>query len=578
MKYRKLTELILRKNEIKKIAVETFQDLKNLTRLDISDNQLQNISEKLKPGMFKENQNLKILEIQRNMLWNLSSLRGKYIYPDSVLSEPKHLSNLYMDIVANPVFGEQFKKLSKLKVLMFSHCRIVNMTNSTLQNFPESVKELHMNSCFHITSIEYGFLRPFTALKVINFANSAIHITRALLLLAPFSNGNMDVINFQHVSRRSHDSEEISFTTIITRKEMKYLRTICVKTLNLADNGIIDFRKGSLLTYDHPECFEYLVLSANRISFETLRKEVEIQTLKVKAVNLLVFDLSFDPFRSHHETLLKIPNGAVDNHLSYETCDHQSRKFEVQFPVKLMIARLSNFYIDGCGNSINITSAPSLEVLDLSYSDFQDFQSVIISGGNKIKTLNLSGIGPTLMNELQMLALSSVETLDISHNTIVSLPVDVFGSYSKISFLDLSYNLFHEVPTAVMKLRGLQKLNLEYNNIVSLPEFFMQWLDELTPMNSIQIMLRGNLFNCDCNHRSFIKWTIKTRSVRDKNLQCLLSNDYLQDINTTYLNYHQLFVNCDAKVWIQVGAGLVVGFSVITLIVAIVFNFRWRIA
>ena len=49
----------------------------------------------------------------------------------------------------------------------------------------------------------------------------------------------------------------------------------------------------------------------------------------------------------------------------------------------------------------------------------------------------------------------------------------------------------------------------------------------------------------------------------------------MEDINR---KYHELFSKCDASFLIQVGAALLVAFSVGVLVVALIFNFRWRIA
>lgn len=110
----------------------------------------------------------------------------------------------------------------------------------------------------------------------------------------------MDGINFQH-GNRGRSVEEYFHATIVSKKMMQYLRTICVKTLNLSDNDIVDFEEHSLFSYDHPNCLENVVFSTNRLTLDTnKKKKVRVVYLIYNAVNIKLFDCSYVRTENEH--------------------------------------------------------------------------------------------------------------------------------------------------------------------------------------------------------------------------------------------------------------------------------------
>lgn len=608
-RYGMLQELLLGRNVISYIESDAFWNQTDLEVLVLSENNVTNITAQFRPELLKNLVSLKKLDIRNNMK---KILESEFYYPDDALSLMVDLSILYMDLTCNPIFGTGFLKLTNVTILAFDVCHLTAMRNLTFIHFTDNLKELHMMKCHFVQHVEFGFLAPFKNLKVLNLADTYVHLSRALHLLYPLVNTKMDVINFQHVSYELLDSDKLPYTLVVTSDMMKYLQTICVKTLNLADNGIVDFQKHSLMTYDHPECFINLVLSANRFTFHIGRKVGEALTLASRAVNLKLFDFSYNPIRFTNETYLKVPNGELTFDPKSTGCSSESHgllaNVSITLPPKLQTIRFSHFVRQSCGDSVVIKTTPSLRYLDMSYYQFQKFPDLYIEGENNLETLNMSGVdsslyvtkehiplftnvrnayfrhvelGKSAINSKHLLRIiPSVEILDISYNSIWTLPVSLFNRNANLKNLDLSHNMLHEVPKAIMKIPNLETLDLGFNNLWTISNDITDWLNKIATKGNITINLAGNVFFCTCDNKRFLRWLHETKVLfyqnKNKNFSCKLANGSISW--TASANFHDLFSDCGAEKWIKVGISLLVSFVVIVVIVATLFNFRWRLA
>ena len=102
-----------------------------------------------------------------------------------------------------------------------------------------------------------------------------MHLKQALLLLNPYTNKSMIIINFHHVSDVVIDNKGFPYFVILTTEMTKYLRTICVENLDLSQNGIVDYEPGSLFTFRYPECIQHLSIRGNR--FKIISNKIQLQ-------------------------------------------------------------------------------------------------------------------------------------------------------------------------------------------------------------------------------------------------------------------------------------------------------------
>ncbi|CAC5413473.1 unnamed protein product [Mytilus coruscus] len=228
----------------------------------------------------------------------------------------------------------------------------------------------------------------------------------------------------------------------------------------------------------------------------------------------------------------------------------------------------------------------------LEYVDLSGIHSTLYSGRKNIplfkesKTLILkhAWLDLTLIRSKKIFSLvPTVKRLYISYNHLWFLPIDAFNSNKNLRHLDMGFNLFSEVPIAVHTLKNLEVLNLEHNNLQTINETFQQLFDLRNERikASFQLKLSGNVFRCNCENSDFVLWISKTRIKLDKparNYTCQLENGTYTNTQKAANYFHEFYGNCENEMWLRVGICLLVIFITFTTPIAVIVNFRWRIA
>ncbi|XP_071144534.1 uncharacterized protein [Mytilus edulis] len=314
----------------------------------------------------------------------------------------------------------------------------------------------------------------------------------------------MEEINFNEVNPGYCDGEVRSPNAVIITADMiKYLQNMCVRKLFMIKVGIVDFKPKSLLFYQYPECFEEIVFSGNRLSIMNGFKIMELITLSKKVSNLSRFQLSgiLESNTSLHESTasLGIRSEFIEEGSTRYSNLNKRRKDKFQitvpFPQNLKSLMLSNFVgVEGTvPQTITFDNISSLVSLDLSYFRMNHFPDVLFTGTNKLKYVDLSGIDSTLyagkeniplFQKIKEITLKqanlrttlksssrifslvpTITKLDISNNFLRFVPNDAFKSNQNLCNLNIGYNLFSEIPIAVMTLSKLSHLTLEHDSL-----------------------------------------------------------------------------------------------------------------
>ncbi|CAC5372492.1 unnamed protein product [Mytilus coruscus] len=202
-----------------------------------------------------------------------------------------HLEVLVIGLVCFPKFNASFQKMSNLHTLIFDACFVCYLSNETFMNFPQNVKELYMRSCKHFFVVEIDALKYFPMLRILDISDTPISLVQALQMVYPLQNTNMDLINFHHVSVES--SQTYPYDVILTPKVMEYISTICIKTVDISENNICSIRNKSLILFQYPQCFEQLILSANKFGIGYFI--TDFLRFVYLVTNLTLFDYSYIP-------------------------------------------------------------------------------------------------------------------------------------------------------------------------------------------------------------------------------------------------------------------------------------------
>ncbi|VDH89160.1 toll-like receptor 4 [Mytilus galloprovincialis] len=598
LKYKYLENLMLDNNDIRLLHEKAFNGLYLLKYLSLSKNYL-NVTESYPTEVFESLKNLSVLDISRNMK---TQEYNPYKIP---FGEIGNLRELSIDLVFNATFGQEFKKLFNLQTLRFDYCHVNFLYNGTFSEMPVHIMEFHMTTCKDFVVIEVDVLVPFQHLKVLNLTNSNIHLTQALRLLHPFQNRSMDAILFRGITHAG--SQHGLDSAILTPETMRYISTICIKTLDLSDNKIVIFRNRSLVLFQHPECFENMMLSANSFSLETWA--VSFFILVRKMINIEIFDFSYFPLGFKDPIFLDVVTNV--NHTRVEKVQHKVTGKIIPITVtltnrKLKYLRITHLMATMYFKEFRVTNS-SLRHLELSYFETDLFPILTFEGFNSLEYLDLSGISSDitvgvgkvpLLIHLKTLILKetklynvlqtnvsifsfcpNIMNLDISHNYIWK--IKSIGELRNLKLLNLSHNLLDNVPMVVTKLENLAELDLSHNQLTTVGKKTLELIDtQHKKLGTFKLYLSDNPFICSCETTTFLRWIQLTKVKLDNNgnYSCwVASRNNINYTRNVIADFHHYFVNCDSTVWLKLGISLLVSVLSSLICVTVLYNFRWRI-
>ncbi|VDH97026.1 Hypothetical predicted protein [Mytilus galloprovincialis] len=603
IRYRTLQVLILDSNRISYLKNNSFEGLGKLDKLSMFGNNL-DLNESYPLELFSPLVSLTTLNISGNM--NKTNVPN-VCYP--FFGKLHNLFILAVDLSKNPVFSMSGLNQTKLNTLFFNFCFLDKMTNNTFVDMPATIVNITFTGCTILSVTEANFLSPFPSLQILRLIRVCVEFESALNILYPFANKKMNEIKFEEVNPGYCDGSIRSpMAVTITAEMMKYLQNICVQKLVMIRNGIVDFKPKSLLNHYHPECFKEIEFSGNRFSIMNGFKLKELFTLILKVSNLSTF--KFSGLMGG----IPYPRNDFNRYPLFNKQRGSLIEVSVPFPkilTKLILSNFVGFQETIPQNPIHFMNISSLQHLDLSNFRMNYFPEVKFNGTNNIKYTDLSGINSILysrrksipfLQKTNILILKqarlgqtfkegtnifnlvpSVTKLDISYNYLWFVPNDAFKSNKNLRNLNIGYNLFSEIPIAVMTLSKLSRLTLVHNSIQTINATLRNWFDLQNERmkTKLKLNLVGNVFKCTCENSDFILWLFHTKIIFDNKqitFKCSLVNGTVTNTRRVYEEFHQLFSHCKSEIWLRVGVCLLVGFIAFTLPLALIANFRWRIA
>uniref|UniRef100_A0A8C3AJJ4 Toll like receptor 5 n=1 Tax=Cyclopterus lumpus TaxID=8103 RepID=A0A8C3AJJ4_CYCLU len=173
-----------------------------------------------------------------------------------------------------------------------------------------------------------------------------------------------------------------------------------------------------------------------------------------------------------------------NNCIHVDVTDNRLTNLEDVYDILINFNRLKNFFFGGnfikwCGSpEVTVPRNNTLQVLDLHDSSLH----AIWEQG---KCLDLFDNLENLLG------------LNLSLNSLATLPEGIFRGLESIIEIDLSSNAFTYLQPDIFPI-GLKRLDLS-NNFLASP-------DPATFRSLLFFSLAGNRFHCDCTLESFVKW------------------------------------------------------------------------
>ncbi|XP_048245740.1 uncharacterized protein LOC124116006 [Haliotis rufescens] len=525
-----LHTLLVNDNNLEFLEEGALQNLPALRRLNLDGNRFNFTYSSLPLGTFQNLTSLTTLRLSR-MKMQFSSLT----YPDATFADLHYLESLVIDGPEEPVFGPGFAQLKRLQSLSFgSPCLIRRLGKGSFVNFREApVSNLSLSGCYDFISLDDNVYLPFPYLRFL-FARDTtpFGLHPSLLSLKGMSGRNMTEIDFSHVKRYDTTIHGVMHnqTLVLTSEMTRYLVTICVERLILRDNNIVVIETIALFHEPFQSCLRYFDLRQNAVVGEP-----SLLFYLPEFYNLVVLDVSE---QSHHlylrdgqdqhskdvlgeslgnmtfylppllETLLLSGSGSHERHLKgTNICFHGGEH----------LTYLDLSYSALITNSGHIYGVKHVKYLDFTGNFFQKIPLTFFQSFPNVMILYLNNVhfDTDLMSNVSSQTLFSplenVRSLDISFNSLHKMYTHIFRDLKTLKCLNLSHNVFEDVPIELSGMLNITHIDLSFNSIGVLSTNTRTMLDErVFDSQQISLDLHGNILSCGCAALDFLTWIIDT--------------------------------------------------------------------
>ncbi|XP_056013705.1 toll-like receptor 4 [Ostrea edulis] len=538
----------LSRNKIKSLSNKPFRGLRNLKSLNLEGNKI-SISE-LYQGLFADLYSLTELSLKGN-----SHPGTSVIVHDEVFAELKSLQILKIDGPKNISFGKGFSNLANLYKLDLSgitgNCSFTRIPQDMFNNTPK-LKYVDVSAC-NIIDIEEG---AFGVLPLLQYLDVS-HNKRL---------GFASLPNITHnLNQTSIDILHINGIMCLTGTGSKILRhhLINIDNTNLTEIHIEKNRLEQLepgVIRNFPKTIRIFSMGENKLTqgryiidyffLANLRVlNISVQLRPPPYPSSIFEDCKektdeYDYTRTNpfeERTHVTIKDFYTIRETSMQDSDSKSERkriFTFYLPrfLETLYANASRLYTKIPEFGINGSSlreiyvqnnffyswngpvhgAEGIQILDLSNNFCFYISPHFLKYGTGLKSLNLSenNIGQSLSSDKEGKTfenLISLENLDLSHDSIMSLSVQMFKNMRKLKTLNLKNNLLSIWRVNIEHLREIKYMNLAQNRFTTIEERYRRSFETLFRTSNLTVDLSGNKLLCSCDNVDFLSWITRNR-------------------------------------------------------------------
>uniref|UniRef100_A0A8C6WSP2 Toll-like receptor 7 n=1 Tax=Neogobius melanostomus TaxID=47308 RepID=A0A8C6WSP2_9GOBI len=530
-------------NDPLKIHQDAFKMLTNLTTLRLHSNSLRHVSK----DWFLSTTNLQVLDLSTNFL---SKAIADAEFP-CFLGKLKELDlSFNYELQRYPETLILSKHFSRLKSL-----RVLRMRGFIFQKLKmESIAPL--KSLNHLEVLDFGtnfikitnlsILMELKSFKIINLADNKISSPsdgqdalgmsmRGRLDWSPMSSAveyestgvrEIHYFRFDEYARscKHKDKELGTVTSLVDKRCSRFGKTLDVsrnnifflhsrflnltelRCLNLSSNLMSQSLNGS--EFVNLPNLQYLDFSSNRLDLLYPTAFQELQ-------NLVILDISNNNHYFESEgmthmlnftknlkklTTLLMNNNQISSSTNTELESESLQRLEFRHN------RLDVMWRDGYTMYVNyFKKLVNLTMLDISHNNLQSLPpELFLALPEKLSELYLRGNGLKSFNWRELQYLRSLQVLDLSRNSLTTVPNVLSNCSSSIKKLILRKNKIVRLSADFLKgAYNLKHLDLssnyiEYVEASSFPDDVVNHMDSL--------LLHNNKFRCACNATWFINW------------------------------------------------------------------------
>ncbi|KAI0239996.1 hypothetical protein LSAT2_009304 [Lamellibrachia satsuma] len=595
-----LRVLILARNAIKTLQGRCFYHLRYLEQLDLNYNNIECFNSDTFVGL----QSLRVFTMSGLPLTS---------YPTEFVAHTRQLRVLSLSAIGDATIPAEYGRLPRLEVLDLNESRettkLVKITAAMLDGIRGSnITTLSFRNMFRLSSTETGaFSNMPSARSLIFTCNKRLSFVKTVAALAATTNTSVDTVVLD--SARGDGAaifDELTFCSAFWRR---------VQRLSVRDTRIVAFTIRQLgcfvqllqlnVDYNSPisvrsRHFNMSALFPRLIAFSISHRTITNRYSKAKCASR---DFSFDADRYFQTKPPLLP--IKINEPIYETkpCDKNESVFDL--PLSLESIAFSDFRIvksyniNVCYNTGNLlflngsqnkivkvlcsgcrnVGLNRLEIVDLSFGALEIITDDFFRNYKNLRFLNLShnalGVSGSDFHET-FSYLSRLEDINLSHNKLRQVNPQAFERCARLRRLDLSNNELTEIELTMRYMEALEYIDVSGNRLVRLRDTFTAMLDQHFHVRPIELNAQREMFVCNCESVSFVRWTrvTRVRLTEPDRLICVYKNRDDMPLNHKVLE--QLESECDVNV-LPVVVPVVVGVILIIFFVSLVRYHRWYI-
>ena len=536
------TRISLDHNNIKDVKETAFCNYSRLITLDLSDNPLA-LDNKELDKIFAP-----LVSLQQLFMSSITKTDNFTKLTSAICKNLHGLTHIYMDIVDNFNFSEDCKKLIYLKHLRLYFAEPVRLQNTSLQVLESlPIEEIMINGQKIKRPLEADFLRPLRHLRTLEIDSGTAISYLLETILYPLQNRTNPIdINFAKKYLLVYGYQIEKLSTL----HLKYIKNICVRKLNLRDTLILSIAYRTLIPSNLWNCLEEFDVSYNYdlVSWDTYI--FSISAPKIQVINMCCqltrqnkVPKTFKSINSNNEIQNKHDNNFAEIHwyfpdqlksMSFSDNDFQSNYLNFDLVVHAKGIKeffLRDLFFKDCLGKLK--GLQNLQVLQITRWDCSHINPNFIANLTSVTELTFTGVnlGENAKTMTFFTNWVHLEFLDISQNLITDLHPE-FLKYQRNSLrtLTLSTNLLRSIPSTVMSLRAIERIDLRHNLIAELKTEEMAFIDQ---NKQLRIMLSDNALRCTCTSLTFQFWLKKnSHKINDYDtLTCIDENDIKRNLS-----------------------------------------------
>ncbi|XP_055958219.1 toll-like receptor 4 [Patella vulgata] len=227
-----------------------------------------------------------------------------------------------------------------------------------------------------------------------------------------------------------------------------------------------------------------------------------------------------------------------------------------------------------------------IKVLDLSHNICDNVDDQFFNNFPSLKRLNISHnrLHPSFYKDINGLIfrnLNKLTHIDISFNTLYSLPKNIFQGLVNCQYLDLSYNLLGIFYVELKHMQNLSFIDIS-NNYIQFINITMQHELEGVGGRSgkLTVDLSNNRLSCICEHVPFLNWLWSVQNVTFRNkldYKCAYTNGTVVALKHMNMIMNEFSINCRSHLPDFINCVSVTIIIICLIIGCLVYRLRWKL-